>query len=129
VAILVPLFRLRPLGVQLALGIAMPLAFGALCGFVLGWSGRWFNVLMVLGTVGGVAGGYEHVGAREGALRGLAGSLCFAGALLAVFELRGLPSLPSLPLAVPMMTLVYAASGIPLGALGGWLRGRAQRRQ
>lgn len=109
---------------QVLLAIVLPIAFGALCGFDLGASKLWFGVLMLLAGIGGVGAGFEHASAREGSLRGLVGGVLFSGALLAVFELRGLPALTPLPAAMPIMAVVYAVSGMPLGALGGWLRSR-----
>jgi hypothetical protein len=124
-----PLFRQRPRAVQLILAVILPIAFGALCGSMLGVSQAWFGILMLLAGIGGVAAGFEHGSAREGAVRGLVGGVLFAGSLLAVFEVRGLPALAPLPAALPTMTVVYAVSGVPLGMLGGWLRGRSERQQ
>lgn len=124
-----PLLGQRPRAAQILLVVVIPIAFGALCGAVLGASRPWFNILMLIATLGGVGGGFEHASARSGLLRGLAGGLLFAGALLTVFEVRGVPALTPLPAAMPIVALVYAVMGMPLGALGGWLRGRSESRQ
>jgi hypothetical protein len=121
-----PLFRQRPRVVQIVLGVVLPILYGGTCGFVLGSSEPVFGILMLIAGVGGVAGGFEHAGAREGALRGIVGGVLFASALLIVFEVRGLPALARLPAAMPVMAIIYAVSGVPLGALGGWLRGRSE---
>ncbi len=118
------LFERRSRLLQIVFAVVMPLGFGVLCGYVLGASSLGFNGLMLVGTVGGVGAGFEHVGARSGALRGLVGGVCFAGALLGTFVVRGIPALMQLPLSLPLMTALYACSSVPLGALGGWLRGR-----
>jgi hypothetical protein len=123
------LFRQRPFAVQVILAGVLPIAFGALCGYVLGASLVWFNVLMLVAGLGGVGGGFEHVGAREAAVRGIAAGVLFAAALLAMFELRGVPALTPLPAPVPMMAVVYAVMGVPVGMLGGWLRARAETRR
>lgn len=114
---------------QLILAVVLPISFGGACGFVLGASQPWFGVLMLIAGVGGVAAGFEHGRARDGALRGIVGGTLFAGALLAVFEVLGAPALTPLPAAMPVMAVIYAVSGVPLGMLGGWLRGRTEDRR
>jgi uncharacterized membrane protein (UPF0136 family) len=107
----------------------VPAAFGALVGYVLGASSTGFNVLMLVATVGGVLGGFEHPAARAGLLRGLLGGVVFAGSLLVAFEARGVPALAPLPVSLPVMAVIYAVMGMPLGMLGGWLRGRSEDRR
>jgi len=124
-----PLLRQRPLAVQLVITVVLPAAFGALCGAMLGASALWFNVLMLAAGVGGIFGGFEHAGARSGVLRGLVGGVVFAASLLVSFEVRGLAALAPLPASVPIMAVAYAIMGLPLGALGGWLRGRSEDRR
>jgi hypothetical protein len=123
------LFRERPRAVQVALGLVAPVGFGALCGYLLGTSQPWFNILMVLAGLGGVGAGFEHSGPRDGALRGIVGGVLFAAALFACFQVRARPALVPLPLPLPGMVVVYAAMGAPLGALGGRLRRRADDRR
>jgi uncharacterized membrane protein (UPF0136 family) len=123
------LFRERPRAVQVVLGLVAPVVFGALCGYLLGVSQPWFNILMLLAGLGGVGAGFEHVGPREGALRGIAGGVLFAAALLVCFSLRALPARVPLPLPLGGMVVVYAVMGAPLGALGGRLRQRAEDRR
>jgi len=124
-----PLLAQRPRAVQVFLVVVLPVAFGALAGTMLGSSKLWFNVLMLVVTLGGIGGGFEHASARSGLLRGLVGGVLFAGPLAVTFELRGLPALTPLPVAVPVVAVVYAVMGMPLGALGGWLRARTERRR
>lgn len=124
-----PLFRDQPRVVQILLGLVAPLAFGALCGYLLGASEAWFNGLMLLAGLGGIGAGFEHLGAREGALRGIIGGVLFASGLLVCFSLRALPARVPLPLPIGGMVALYAASGAPLGALGGRLRRRSEDRR
>ena len=119
----------RPLAVQVILVAVLPVAFGALCGAVLGSSQPWFNVLMLVATLGGIGGGFEHAGARSGLLRGLVSGMLFAGSLLVTFETRGVPALTPLPASLPAVSVGYAVMGMPLGALGGWLRRRSAGRR
>jgi hypothetical protein len=109
--------------------VVAPVVFGALCGYVLGASEPWFNGLMLLAGLGGIGAGFEHLGAREGALRGIVGGVLFASALLACFTLRALPARVPLPLPLGGMVVVYAVMGTPLGALGGRLRQRSELRR
>lgn len=105
------------------------MAFGAVCGYVLGASQPWFNGLMLLAGLGGVGAGFEHVGAREGALRGIVGGTLFAAALFVCFTARAVPARVPLPLPLPGMVVVYGVMGVPLGALGGRLRQRSEARR
>ena len=124
-----PLFSTRPRAVQVVIAVVIPVMYGAICGAVLGASQPGFNLLMLVAGIGGVLGGFEHATAREGLVRGLVGGALFAGALLASFEARGLPALTPLPATMPVMAVIYAVSGMPLGALGGWLRARSEARR
>jgi len=114
---------------QLVGAIVVPVVFGAICGAVLGAAQLGFNLLMLVAGIGGILGGFEHATARDGALRGLVGGVLFAGPLLLAFEARGVPALVPLPASLPVMAVIYAVSGMPLGALGGWLRARSEARR
>jgi hypothetical protein len=127
--VLPPLLRQRSLAAQLVLAVVAPVAFGALCGYVLGSSEPAFNLLMLLAGVGGVLAGFEHLDARQGAIRGIVGGVLFTGALVVCFTVRGAPMVAHLPLALPGMAVLYAVMGVPLGALGGRLRRRAEARR
>jgi hypothetical protein len=109
--------------------VVAPLAFGALCGYELGNSESVFNLLMLLAGVGGVLAGFEHLGPRSGAMRGILGGALFTGALVVCFAVRGAAMAAHLPLALPGMAVLYAVMGVPLGALGGRLRRRAEDRR
>jgi hypothetical protein len=124
-----PLLGQRPFAAQIILVAVLPVAFGAVCGAVLGASQPWFNVLMLVAALGGIGGGFEHASARSGLLRGLVGGVLFAGSLLVTFEVRGVPALTPLPAGLPIMAVGYAVMGMPFGALGGWLRSRSEDRR
>lgn len=124
-----PLLRQRSLAAQFVLAVVSPVVFGALCGYVLGSSEPGFNGLMLLAGVGGVLSGFEHLGARQGVIRGLVGGVLFTAALVICFAVRGAPALARLPLPLAGMAVFYAGMGMPLGALGGWLRRRSEDRR
>jgi hypothetical protein len=124
-----PLLRQRSLPAQFLLAIASPVVFGGVCGYVLGSSEVTYNLLMLLAGVGGVLSGFEHLGARQGAIRGIVGGVLFTTALVSCFAIRGAPAVAHLPLSLGGMAVIYAAMGVPLGALGGRLRRRAEDRR
>jgi hypothetical protein len=121
-----PLLRARSLAAQVVLAVVLPLLFGVGCGVLLGASGSWFQIVVTAGGLGGVNAGFEHDGWRGGLLRGALGGPLFALALVGTHEARDVPALAHLPLALPFMTIFYASMGMPLGALGGWLRHRRE---
>src|SRR4051794_39638750 len=91
------LFRERGLLGKLVVAVVLPIAFGALCGFLLGEPEPWFNVISTAGALGGVSAGFEHVGWRDGFARGVAGGALYSGALVLLHAARGVPVLAELP--------------------------------
>jgi hypothetical protein len=117
-----PLLRTRPLPVQLLLAVVLPVAFGALCGWLLGVNKTAYLVLSILALLGGYAAGTEHKGAGEGALRGIFGGALFGGAILVVN--KALDKTPKADLPHPHIWLlaITAGVGLILGTLGGRAR-------
>ena len=124
-----PLLRDRPRAAQVVLAVVAPVVFGAVCGYVLGSSEGGFNLLMLLAGVGGIGAGFEHLGPREGAIRGIVGGVLFTAALVVCFGVRGVPAVVPLPAPLAAMAVIYAVMGVPLGALGGRLRARSETRR
>lgn len=122
-----PLLRDRPPVVQLILVSVLPVVFGAICGVLLSRSAAAYSILTLLGVVGGVSAGFEHVGVREGLARGAAGGVLFALAIVIVHEIGGRPAEADLPASLGVMAVIYALLGTAFGALGGWLRERRER--
>ena len=108
--------------VQLLLAVVLPVAFGALCGWLLGVNKTWYLVLSILALLGGYAAGTEHKGAAEGALRGVLGGTLFGSSILLVNQ--ALDKTPKADLPHPHIWLVAITAGIGtiLGALGGRAR-------
>ena len=107
----------------------MPAVVGVINGVVIGVSDLWFNVIMAVAVIGGVLGGFEHVGARSGLVRGLISAASFSVLLLITFEARGVPLVAKLVAPLPIMAVVFTVVGGLFGVLGGWLRGRSEDRR
>jgi hypothetical protein len=120
-----PLLRDLPPNIQFQLAGFGPLLFGLVGGFLLGTSEVGYWIVQALGVGLGFAGGYEHRGAREGALRGLiAGTLFGLGIVLGDAISRD-PPLAEVPDPVGVILIPIAIGGTVLGALGGRARARA----
>jgi hypothetical protein len=104
---------------QVFLAGAVPLAFGALCGWLLGVNEIAYLVASVLAIGGGYFAGKEHDGAAEGALRGLVGGSLFGAGILLVHEATGEEPKADLPEPAALLLVITVGFGIVLGALGG----------
>jgi hypothetical protein len=121
------LLRTRPLPLQLVLAVLVPIAFGAICGWLLGVNEIAYLIASVLAIAGGYVAGQEHMGAVEGAIRGLVGGALFGGAILLVHNATGEPAKAKLPDPEILLVAITVVAGIVLGALGG--RRRAKREE
>jgi len=104
---------------QVFLAGAVPLAFGAVCGWLLGVNETAYLVASLLAIGGGYFAGKEHDGAGEGALRGLVGGGLFGGGILLVHEATGKEPKADLPEPAALLLVITVGAGIVLGALGG----------
>ena len=122
-------FDERPFALQVAGGIVVPMVFGLITGFALGWNEIVYYILAVpLAIAGGFLGGIEHRGADEGLVRGAIGGLVFGSFVLLGLEIVNTE--PKAYLGDPQAGLVFVTTlgGAILGALGGSWRGRQERR-
>jgi hypothetical protein len=94
-------------------------AFGALCGWLLGVNKTAYLVLSLLAIAGGYIAGQEHDGAGEGAIRGVIGGLLFGGSILLVHEATGKAPKADIPDPKILLVVITTAAGVILGALGG----------
>ena len=120
------LLRTRPLPLQLVLAGVVPIVFGAICGWLLGVDKTAYLILSVLAIAGGYFAGQEHVGAREGAIRGLVGGALFGGAILLVHEATGKAPKADVPDPKIILVALTTVAGVILGALGGRARARKE---
>ena len=104
---------------QVFLAGAVPAAFGALCGWLLGVNEIAYLVASILAIGGGYFAGMEHDGAGEGAIRGFVGGTLFGGGILLVHEALGEEPKADLPHPPALLLVITIGFGILLGALGG----------
>lgn len=123
-----PLLDERPQGQQFVLAFVVPALFGMICGAVLGHSEAAYTILTTVAILGGVASGFEHVGADEGVRRGFVGGGLFAVGVVVAHAVEGSDPPFELPAPLGVLALVYFLLGMAFGALGGWLRARTERR-
>ena len=118
----------RPFSLQVVGVIVVPLVFGLLTGFALGWREILYYVMAgPLAILGGFLGGIEHRSTDEGFVRGAIGGLVFGSFILIGHEI--LNDEPKAHLPEPQVGLVFATTliGAILGALGGHWRMRQER--
>jgi hypothetical protein len=113
---------------QLILTLVVPSVFGAIVGIFLGVSEAIYLVLSILGIAGGYLAGKEHIGAREGAIRGFTGGILFGTFILAAHAITGLERQAHLPEPEILLVVITTVFGIGLGALGGRSREKIESR-
>jgi hypothetical protein len=123
-----PLFSNMPRPAQAFLGVILPALYGLLTGYFLGENEAIYLVLSVIGIVGAVGAGFDHAGAKAGALRGVVAGSLFGGFILIAYELRGEPAKAELPDPAILLVVVTTLLAVAFAALGGWLRQRAMQR-
>jgi hypothetical protein len=118
----------HPRSVQVLLAVVLPALYGAATGYFLGVSEATYLILSVIGVLGGIGAGFDHLGVAAGARRGIAAGLIFGGSILIAHEIHGAEAKADLP--DPEILLVVITTGLAAGfaAFGGWLRERAARR-
>jgi hypothetical protein len=123
-----PLLLDRPFALQLVLAIVVPALFGLLTGYLLGVSEGAYLALSLLGVLGGIGAGYDHLGADQGFVRGIVGGLLFGVFILvghSVFGQQAKAKIPEPHVVLPVLTTVLGAL---FGAWGGALRARGEKK-
>lgn len=100
--------------------------FGAITGVYLGLSEPVYLVLSIIGIVGGVGAGFDHLGLRAGARRGLLAGALFGASILIAHELHGREAQAHLPDPAILLVVVTTVLGVAFAAAGGALRARLQ---
>ncbi len=124
----ITLLRERSHGLEMILVVVVPVIFGAITGIMLGISEPVYVVLSLLGIAGGLLAGMEHEGAIEGFYRGLLGGLLFGLSILTAHGLADDEPEAHLPDPEVLLIVITAVAGAILGALGGRLRERGERK-
>jgi hypothetical protein len=118
----------HPLGLQIVLVGIVPAVYGAITGYFLGISEAVYLVLSILGVLGGVAAGFDHVGAKAGALRGIAAGSIFGSFILIAHEVQGDEAKADLPDPAILLVVITTVLAVGFAAIGGWARARAERK-
>lgn len=124
---LAPLLSEHPRSLQFLLAIVLPAAYGALTGYFLGVSEPVYLILSIVGIVGALGAGLDHVGARAGAARGAIAGSVFGAAILIAHEIDGSEAEAHLPEPAIVLVVITTVLAVAFAALGGWLRERAER--
>jgi hypothetical protein len=119
-----PLFSALPTPMQVQIAGIGPLLVGAVCGFLLDVSAAGYWVMSGLGAAGGIAGGFEHIGARAGARRGFVAGVLFGSGMVIAHAISGGHALAAIPSPSALLIVITAAGGTLLGAIGGAARQR-----
>ena len=122
-----PLLFDQPRSVQVLLAVVLPVLYGALTGYLLGVSEVTYLVLSVLGVLGGIGAGFDHVGVAAGAKRGFVAGVLFGGSILIAHEIHGAEAKADLPEPAILLVVLTTVLGVGFAALGGWLRGRTMQ--
>ena len=124
-----PPFFERPFWLQVAGGIVVPMVFGILSGFALGWNEILYIVMAgPIAILGGFLAGVEHRETDEGVLRGVIGGLVFGSFILIGHEIMNNEPKAELPDPQGGLVFVTALGGAILGGLGARYRRRQERR-
>lgn len=123
-----PLLSEHPRSVQFGLAVVLPALYGAFTGFFLGISEPVYLVLSLIGIVGAIGAGIDHVGAKAGAARGIVAGSVFGAAILIAHEIDGSEAKAHLPEPAILLVVITTVLAIGFAALGGQIRERAIRK-
>jgi hypothetical protein len=121
-----PLLKDHPRPIQIGLALVLPAVFGAITGYFLGISEAAYLILSAIGILGGIGAGFDHFGATAGLKRGVLAGVIFGSFILIAHEIHGAKAEATLPEPGIVLVGVTAGLGGVFGAVGGWLRERAE---
>ena len=120
-----PVFDERPFALQLIGLVVVPMVFGLLSGFALGWSEVLYLIMVgPIGIIGGFLAGVEHRGFEDGFVRGLVGGLVFGSFILLGHRIAGTDAKADLPDPQIGLAILTTVAGGVLGGFGGRYRAR-----
>ena len=119
-----PLLAERPPALRVAIVLVGPIAFGVLCGWLLGVSKTTYLIVVTVGIVGAVTNGYEHLGWRGGLWRGVVSGVLTAVAILLTNEVIDKDPKADLPDPHILLAVIFGCFAGIFGTLGGVLRAR-----
>ena len=118
-------FAALPRAVQIQLAVGGPLLFGMITGFLLSETKAGWVIIQILAALGGIAAGFDHIGARAGAMRGAFGGFLFGFGIVLADAIANNHHLSKTPDPIGLIIVFTTIAGMLLGTLGGWLRSRA----
>ena len=124
-----PLLREHPRWLQVLLALVLPAVYGAVTGYFLGVSEGTYLLLSILGVLGGIGAGFDHIGPAIGLRRGIAAGLIFGSSILIAHGIHGADAKADLPNPEILIVAITTGLGAAFGALGGWLRERVTQRR
>ena len=121
-----PPFFDRPFWLQVVGGIVVPVVFGILTGFALGWNEiLYYAMAGPIAILGGFLAGVEHERVDEGVVRGALGGLVYGSFILIGHEITN--AAPEAHLPEPQVGLVFVTTLVG-AVLGGPERSGGARR-
>jgi hypothetical protein len=124
-----PLLLDRPFPAQFVLAVVVPALFGLLAGYLLGVSEPAYLVVSLLGVLGGIGAGFDHRGADEGFVRGIAGGLLFGVFILVGHSVFGEQAKAHVPEPYVILPVITTVLGALFGAWGGALRAKSEAKR
>ena len=104
------------------IAVIASLVLGAIAGVMLNVSAVGYWVVAVIATLGGIAGGTEEAGPREGALRGLWSGALYGVGVVVLSTIVGGSREVSTTDPFVVLIVVTAVAGAILGAIGGLIK-------
>jgi hypothetical protein len=114
----------RPAGAQVVMAIVGPVLAGAVAGILLVENKTAYLIVSIVAILGGIAAGYEHPNAGEGARRGFCGGLLFGVSILLAATLADRAAKADVPDPQWVLVVITIVLGVLFGAIGGAQRAK-----
>ncbi len=123
------LLETRPAVQQVLLATMPAFVLGIIVGVALDLSAVLYLLLVIVSVLGAIVAGLEHRTAVEGGQRGLVGGLMWGVGVILGHHLLSRKATSALPHPEALEVVLTALVSVPLGAIGGALRAREERRR